>query len=271
MALRFNLEDFINKVCKLDEIIDFARSRVQLKILLFLSSRPCASLAEISLALGERHRTVSDALLKLRNKGLVERVAERRGIYKLSGNGLAFVEDLFSLVRRGYGGFERASLKDGVMNGYRPRDLASTLISHVILYRIITIVGSSKKNAVSLNKLASLLDLSPTVTRSYIDRFEDFFIVASIKRRLFFRREKYYTVAVRLSKEGRKVYNALLQNTRGRLSFGFNHLFRRYVLVLYVSLVSLAILAVTSCSVFSLAVLIAAVALIMFYQRKYMI
>jgi len=270
-VLQPKLEDFVNRVCRLDEIIDFARSRVQLKILLFLSSRPYASLTEISSALGERRRTISDALLKLRNKGLVERVARQRGIYRLSRDGVTFVENLFGLVQMGYADFRKTGLKDKAANDQRPRALANTLISHVILYRIITVVGSSRENVVSLNKLASFLDLSPAVTRSYIDKFKEFFIVESTKRRLFFRRKKYHTVAIRLSRKGRKVYNALLQNTRGQLYFVFNRFFRKHVLILYMFLFLSAILTVTSCNVFSLATLIIATVSILYYRQKYII
>jgi len=85
----------IEKIRKIDEIIDFARSGIQLDILLLMKSNTPTGITEISEKIDANRRTIVDAIQKLKTKGLVKIL--QKGEYILTDKGAELQKQIFSL------------------------------------------------------------------------------------------------------------------------------------------------------------------------------
>jgi Transcriptional regulators len=90
----------LNRLKSVAALIDISKSTLQIDILLALSNRGEMTPAEISLAIGQRRKAVTDALRKLRNKGLVEPASDegRSPAYRLTEIGAETVRSLISFL-----------------------------------------------------------------------------------------------------------------------------------------------------------------------------
>ena len=205
--------DVLNKLKDLDRLVDFARARIQLCIMLFFFKHDKGSLEEIAEAINERKKAVRDALIKLERKGLVVR-NESENAYKPTSLGKRFIVVLNDVLKSA----ENPSLNSsGIrLNDMDFRSVASQLIAMRYIYDVIVYIGSSYGGSATMTTISSLLRLSPEVAESYMDRFPELFVKQRRRRRTspFSGRKKLKTIEVRLSKKGMSVYYTLPEYLR---------------------------------------------------------
>ena len=167
------LEPIRNGVKKLREIdsrIDFARSQLQLDIVLELAlARKPLSADEISRLIGYRKKAVLDALRKLEHKGLVRRVGSNGMLFELTDEGKRLLEDLFDLL--GVSGLNSVARKARARGRADARDLQKVVQPSYYLAKIIIALGSSKKGYLSMKELASVVGLSQERLQSYMEPY----------------------------------------------------------------------------------------------------
>ena len=205
--------DVLNKLKDLDRLVDFARARIQLCIMLFFFKHDKGSLEEIAEAINERKKAVRDALIKLERKGLIVR-NESENAYKPTSLGKRFIVVLNDVLKSA----ENPSLNSsGIrLNDMDFRSVASQLIAMRYIYDVIVYIGSSYGGSATMTTISSLLRLSPEVAESYMDRFPELFVKQRRRRRTspFSGRKKLKTIEVRLSKKGMSVYYTLPEYLR---------------------------------------------------------
>ena len=162
----------ISLLRELDSLIDFSRGELQLNIIIKLGETGGRDLtaSQLSKILGERYRSVIDALHRLERKGLVEKKVGERGIllYTLSAIGKWYYNTLTKLL----------NLK-GEMEAEDQHLSHKTILRHFtkeartidyIVDAIIALATTGKKR-LPLETLASIMGLSTTRAQSYLDLY----------------------------------------------------------------------------------------------------
>ena len=160
----------IRKLKEIDSRIDFARSQLQLDIVLelALARKPLAA-DEIARFIGYRKKAVLDALRKLENKGLVRRVGSSNMLFELTDEGKKLLEGLFDLL--GVSGLTSVARKAHVRGRADARDLQKVVQPSYYLAKIIIAIGSSRKGYLSMKELASVVGLSQERLQSYMEPY----------------------------------------------------------------------------------------------------
>jgi len=183
----------------LDSIIDFARSTIQLEILLYLGlKKEYASASEIAIDLGLRFKSVYDAIIKLTRKGLVEKKGNG---YLITEEGHEFVRNLCMLFS------DNTSLRGDVKGLRSLRVMIERIVMAKYLYDIILALGYAKNHEASLDKLSKLIGISQVRLRSYVELF----VNNRFKElRLFKRVIKYKPIIPFIRRKG-KIYYRLTE------------------------------------------------------------
>ena len=183
----------------LDSIIDFARSTIQLEILLYLGlKKEYASASEIAIDLGLRFKSVYDAIIKLTRKGLVEKKGNG---YLITEEGHEFVRNLCMLFS------DNTSLRGDVKGLRSLRVMIERIVMAKYLYDIILALGYAKNHEASLDKLSKLIGISQVRLRSYVELF----VNNRFKElRLFKRVTKYKPIIPFIRRKG-KIYYRLTE------------------------------------------------------------
>ncbi|MBC7120510.1 MAG: winged helix-turn-helix transcriptional regulator [Candidatus Methanosuratus sp.] len=100
MADALPLSNRLARIRNLSGLIDISKSTLQLDIILALNANNELSPAEIASVIGQRRKAVTDALRKLRNKGLVDTTLEggKSARYVLTDLGIELVKTLLSIL-----------------------------------------------------------------------------------------------------------------------------------------------------------------------------
>ena len=160
----------IRKLREIDSRIDFARSQLQLDIVLELAlARKPLSADEISRFIGYRKKAVLDALRKLEHKGLVRRVGSNGMLFELTDEGKRLLEDLFDLL--GVSGLNSVARKAHARGRADARDLQKVVQPSYYLAKIIIALGSSRKGYLSMKELARVVGLSQERLQSYMEPY----------------------------------------------------------------------------------------------------
>ncbi|MEJ5292622.1 MAG: MarR family transcriptional regulator [Candidatus Methanosuratincola sp.] len=175
----------LEQLRSVDRMIDLSKSTLQLDIMLAINNRGEASPAEIASAIGQRRKAVTDALRKLRNKGLVELTNEgsRTSTYILTEDGKNTISTLYRFVAgeklsnpAGAARVEpqrhqpaRAALNNE--SGDPKSQIGTQLPLAVVLSRVLFALGMSKGNCLSLKSLSDVMGLSQQRTESYLEAF----------------------------------------------------------------------------------------------------
>ncbi len=156
---------------ELDSVLDFAKSTIQLELILYMGSKPKGIRArEAALALGIRTKSVYDALTKLISKGLVLR--RHDGTYVLTEEGDKFVRKVLKLLGGGQREGIDASLSDVINTDYGRQtsfDVAKNLLTFKYIYDALLILGLTERKEMSLSELAKRLGVTPATLSSYLD------------------------------------------------------------------------------------------------------
>lgn len=154
---------------ELDETIDFAKSVIQLGVVLTLYGvGEGLTIDELSHRLGERRKALLDALRKLELKGVIDKV-EVNGNLKvlLTEKGNAYVKKLESLLA------PQSAIKVDSDLDYKTKRalILNNIVEAHYIYTAITALGKSPTKALSLDKLAREMGLSNERAKSYLDLF----------------------------------------------------------------------------------------------------
>ncbi|RWX73296.1 MAG: hypothetical protein Metus_1270 [Candidatus Methanosuratincola subterraneus] len=163
----------LNRLKSVAALIDISKSTLQIDILLALSNRGEMTPAEISLAIGQRRKAVTDALRKLRNKGLVEPASDegRSPAYRLTELGNECIMTICNFV-----GKRPPSSLAGLRSEpeYARKDCAIDLNQLPLasaLSQVLFALGTSKGNSLPLPELARIMGLSEQRAESYLEVF----------------------------------------------------------------------------------------------------
>jgi len=156
---------------ELDSVLDFAKSTIQLELILYMSSKPKGIRArEAALALGVRTKSVYDALTKLISKGLVLR--RPHGIYILTEEGERFVRKVLKLLTGDQHKGTSVPSGNPVSADYSRHnyiDVSKNLLTYKYIYDTLLILGLSEHKEMSINELAGRLGVTPATLSSYLD------------------------------------------------------------------------------------------------------
>ncbi len=92
-----SLQTLIKKLREIDQNVDFARSHVQLEILLEMNEDNTTTITELAEKLGVNRRTIVDEIQKLKSKKLVS--IKRKGEYVLTKNGIELKKNIKALKK----------------------------------------------------------------------------------------------------------------------------------------------------------------------------
>lgn len=165
-------EGFMEKlmlVKEMDGIVDFSKSSVQLDILIFLGLRGPASIDEISKSLGYKRRTVTDALRKMYNKGLIERQLNNNvELIILSNYGKKYINYLQNALNWD----NSLNNSKNLFKHIRINNLQSAINMYYVIQAILYL-GFSKNKEASLYELSKIINISPQRLKDYLDLYTD--------------------------------------------------------------------------------------------------
>lgn len=154
----------LNKLRALDDMLDFARASTQLDILIALGDNKPISLDELASKVGRGKRQVADAIRKMLRKGFV-RYEEKDGkmFIMIDENGLNYLKNISDVLSIG--------VKDiRTVLDSKKADVTENIGTYFYAYETLTILGIAQR-PLSLNKLASIIGISPNRLESYLDLF----------------------------------------------------------------------------------------------------
>jgi len=155
----------INQLKQVDQLVDISKSTLQLDILLSLSEESEYTVSDLVSMLGQRRKAITDALRKLRNKGLIEQSIDGKH-YKLTESGARCIDmlmDFLGVVPRSGGYNKVQDRQDHVV--------VEALSSISIASQIIMTMGTSKGYRMTLKEIARSIGLSPQRAQSYLDLY----------------------------------------------------------------------------------------------------
>ena len=189
MATYVVLNEKINQLKSIEKLVDISKSTIQIDIMLTLSNGEKTS-ADIAKEIGQRRKAITDAMRKLRIKGLVNEVEEDENLksarYKLTYSGSNCLSALLDLIgsdndqiseKIGYIlGNNAFGTKDddsavqlpsksflGMQNDINTFPIAS------VVSELILILGTAKGNIMSRKDLAKAVGFSEQRAESYLE------------------------------------------------------------------------------------------------------
>jgi len=258
--------DKLRKLRSIDRLVDMSKSTIQFDILLALGEKEMST-SEITRYIGQRRKATTDALRKLKKKGLIEIVSnDRETTYKLGESGMRCYHDLMEIV-----GFDEPCHQ--LRNMQKEKNHSSDMMQFKldlqkdrgnfnltnVVSEMILALGTAKGNAMYLKDLAKVVNLSEQRAESYLKLYMDG------EHRLFRRfidswgkgasnsdvESKTSTkVMYALTNEGLQYFYKMpiYARLRGSLAYNFlsritltsqpRHIFRRLALLIYVGGVS---------------------------------
>jgi len=161
----------LEKIREFDSLIDFARSSLQLDIVLYLASTNTPqSAADIAKALGQRKKPILDALRKLEIKGLVKRTGTREDLYELTELGRNTIDDLMIVL--GFG-----DMKQMLRNVHRrygkiqARDMIRIVVPVNYLHDVLVALGTSRTHELPLSSLSQIVGISEQRLSMYLEPY----------------------------------------------------------------------------------------------------
>ena len=160
---------------KLDSIIDFSKSTIQLQIVLALAlNGDKLSTSKLSRIVGERRKAVLDALRKLEYKGLIRRVNNVDSseiVYELSDLGKAFTKGLVKLLNSSTGNTHAYNLLGDELTVSQRITLRSRLVEAGYAYKALVALSLAPRHSLPARILSKSLGISTERLISYMDLF----------------------------------------------------------------------------------------------------
>jgi len=183
------LNERINQLRSIDKLVDISKSTIQIDIMLTLNKGDKTS-AEIAKEIGQRRKAVTDAMRKLRVKGLVNEVEEDENLkssrYRLTHSGSNCLSTLLEFTGSDKGcigekiGYQRSgdtleNTIDGPAIQSSPRSFlgmqndANAFPMAAVVSELILTLGTAKGNIMSRKDLAKAVGLSEQRAESYLE------------------------------------------------------------------------------------------------------
>jgi len=177
-----NVKNIIRILKDIDSNIDLARDRFQFDILINVQDDKPFSLSSLSSQLNASRKSLADAIQKMKNKGIVEKLGRDR--YRLSEKGLRIKKTIVDLASS--------------------KLLSENIYDMFYVARIILILGTLNREWVPVTTLASYFN----TTGDKIARI----IKENTDEKILKTREGLTGIEVALTFEGRNLYNKLLDD-----------------------------------------------------------
>ncbi|MDI9644451.1 MAG: MarR family winged helix-turn-helix transcriptional regulator, partial [Candidatus Verstraetearchaeota archaeon] len=148
------LSERLTRLRSVTGLIDISKSTLQLDIILALNSRGELSPAEIASILGQRRKAVTDAMRKLRIKGLVEPASEngKSATYRLTALGGESIKAILGFLE------DRGEPQPSLVY-QKSMELGSFALASALSQLLFTL-GTAKGNALPIEELAGVMGLS---------------------------------------------------------------------------------------------------------------
>ncbi|MBO3802991.1 MAG: hypothetical protein JTT11_03825, partial [Candidatus Brockarchaeota archaeon] len=136
--------------------------------------------SEITRYTGQRRKAITDALRKLKNKGLIEIDSkDKEAVYKLGESGVKCYNDLMEFVgiaksepSRQPGDAGKGRLPDATRHKPDQRDRGNFALTTVVSEMVLAL-GTTRGNAMYLKDLAKIVNLSEQRAESYLKLYLD--------------------------------------------------------------------------------------------------
>ena len=172
--------DRLEKLRSVDKLVDISKSSIQFDILLALGEREMPT-SEIARNIGQRRKATTDALRKLKNKGLL--ISTSQGgetTFKLSEPGTVCHRNLMDLIgiaqpepRPRLTKGDRYSLAEANQLRFDLEKGQGNFALTAMISEIVLALGTAKENAMSLMELSKIVNLSEQRTESYLKLYID--------------------------------------------------------------------------------------------------
>lgn len=177
----------LDKLRSVDKLVDISKSSIQFEILLALGEREIFT-SEIARNIGQRRKATTDALRKLKNKGLLVATSQDgETMFKLSESGTICHRNLMDLIGivqpeprpRPYNTastrekVDRYSLVDSEQSRVDLEKGQGNFALTAMISELVLALGTAKGNAMSLRELAKITNLSEQRTESYLKLYND--------------------------------------------------------------------------------------------------
>jgi len=174
--------DKLGKMRSVDKLVDISKSSIQFDILLALGEREMST-AEIARNIDQRRKAITDALRKMKNKGLLNVISvDGETVFRLSESGARCHSNLMELigmpppeqrlrppnVRR-----DRYSLLDAKQSRMDLEKGQGNFAMTAMISEIVLALGTARGNAMPLRQLAKAVNLSEQRTESYLKLYID--------------------------------------------------------------------------------------------------
>jgi len=173
--------DKLEKMRSVDKLVDISKSSIQFDILLALGEREMST-AEITRNIDQRRKAITDALRKMKNKGLLNVISnDGETIFRLSESGARCHSNLMELIGmpppeqrlrppnvRG-----RYSLLNAKQSRMDLEKGQGSFAMTAMISEIVLALGTARGNAMSLRQLAKAVNLSEQRTESYLKLYID--------------------------------------------------------------------------------------------------
>lgn len=201
----------IEKIRNLSRVVDTTKGTLQLQILFALrNSKEPMTPDELSQHTGRRRKSIMDALLKLKRKGLVCKV-EKDGelAYKITENGSRYMDELLGLLKHE----GDPEIYIGGLSG-----MVELLPLFFHIYDAILSLGIAGEYGLTLEKIADIFGLSPERAETYMDLFID---APGAK---LFKKIKGSETRYCLTEEGKRVFSQLPYHLKSKRQYSIKFL-----------------------------------------------
>ena len=232
--------DRLDLLRRLDSLIDFSKSTIQLQIVLALAlNGERLSTSKLARIVGERRKSVLDALRKLEHKGLIKRIdngGEGEILYELTDLGRAFTRGLVKLLSGGAEGFHSYNLLNEELTVSQRITLRSRLVEAGYAYKALIALSLAPRHSLPARILSKSLNISTERLISYMDLF------TTPPQRIFKKVLKPDgTIIYKLDSEGAKLIARIAESRRLR-----NKRLANYIARLFNAYSQTKIVAITS-------------------------
>jgi DNA-binding MarR family transcriptional regulator len=215
---------------KLDSIIDFSKSTIQLQIILALAlNGENLSTSRLSKIVGERRKAVLDALRKLEYKGLIRRVDGSDSgelVYELTDLGRAFTRGLAGLLSSTPASAKAQHMLGEDLTVSQRITLRTRLVEAGYAYKALVALSLAPRYSLPARDLSRSLGISAERLVSYMDLF------TTPPQRIFRKMLKPDgTIIYRLDAEGAKLLARIAESRKlrsRRLAVALARAFKAY-------------------------------------------
>lgn len=157
-----SLITMIEKLKELNKVVDTTKGTLQVQILAILKEGEAKTAGELSVLTKRRRKSVTDAIWKLKSKGLID--GENKNgelVYRITPKGAEYIEELITF-------FKPDKVPD-IIGGFP--GVVELLPIFYYTYDAVVALGINGDGGLSLKELSNIFGLSLDRTETYMDLF----------------------------------------------------------------------------------------------------